>query len=157
MAAEHPQLNAEQRRERAKRWLGEGKSVREIRRLAEAEGWTCSLGWVSGVRQEVMGGPGEPVEGTVARQVQAAGAAAAAAGPQSESLDYGAELSAMYRQARDLARSPDARVQAAGLQQQLRLLEQMRALDLQTRAASGPRIVFYFPERADIARLEAPE
>ncbi len=80
LSPEPPRLTLEQRRERAIGWLRAGMSISEVMRAAEREGWTCSRGWVSGLRKTALGEEGALLpRQALAKLMAAAGPAQGAA------------------------------------------------------------------------------
>ena len=105
-------------------------------------------GTVGELRQDVLGAAAE----TVVRV-----AVAEAAPAPGRKLDHRQELLDSLEAVQTLTKNADHRIALQALATKSKLLEQLRELDQAGAAASGPRITYYFPERTELQRLEAPE
>lgn len=148
---------SEDRRERVRAWLKQGKSNSQIRAAAQAEGWSISQGAVSGLRQSLGAEAPEPAEHKVVRLLKEQQAERERA-QSVDRLDLVAVLRGRLLAAQRVADNPElgprdqllASRTVADLAKQL-VAAQRAGSDVGTR----PQVTFFFPHLVEIQRLEA--
>jgi hypothetical protein len=135
--------------------LRERKSVRDTHAELERRGLKISRGAVGKLRRETLGAAPEIEAAQLAQEAAAAAPTAPPAAPTSpDKTDHLAELQRLLKATEPGMAHADARVQLAAVGQRAKLLEQLRELENTTAAAQGPQVVYYFPERVELVRLE---